>query len=206
MNTRIIATAFLALALTPAAALADHQDEAFSDEGTAVQVCQDFNEYGPTEVMTVVDDGLGDYLIWLSDVDGDLWACNSSAAGDIYANVLVDYDLLDGAGQDMLHLAGGQVSRDPARQAERLCVAAAEDPVKVISTAEDGLGDYLVWLKMSDETFIMCNASANGELWAFEVVAMPINEAAEVATFDEPFADEPVSSAPARPGSPGQFG
>ena len=203
MTTRIITAALFALALAPATALAG---TVASDQDTAVQACQGFNEYGPTEVYTVVDDGLGDYLVWLTDVDGDLWACNANAYGDIYANVLVDYDLLDGEGQTMLHLAGGPSSRDPARLAERLCVATAEEQVKVIATAEDGFGDYLVWLRMSDETFIMCNASGTGELWAFEYVGFPINEAPAVATFEEPSVNAPTSSAPIRPGSPGQFG
>jgi hypothetical protein len=206
MKSRIVTAALFSLALAPAAALADHEDEAVNGQDTAIQVCQDFNEYGPTEVLAAVEDGLGDYLVWLSDVDGDLWGCNASGEGDIYANVFVDFDLLDGQGMDMVQLVGGQVSRDPARQAERLCVAAAEDQVKVLSTVDDGLGDYLVWLKASDETFIMCNASSEGELWAFEYVGMPINDAAEIADTDEAHMDEPISAAPVRPGSPGQFG
>jgi hypothetical protein len=206
MKSRIVAAALFSFILAPAAAIADHEDESFAGPETAIQACQDFNEYGPTEVIASVEDGLGDYLVWLTDLDGDLWGCNANADGDIYANVLVEYDLLDGEGLDMVHLVGGQVSRDPARQAERLCVAAAEDQVKVVSTVEDGLGDYLVWLKVSDDIFIMCNASSDGELWAFEYVGLPINEPADIAVTSEEVTEEPISDAPVRPGSPGQFG
>jgi hypothetical protein len=103
----------------------------------------------------------------------------------------------------MLHLVAGGQSRDPAKMAERLCIAAADDKVKVVATVEDGLGDYLVWLKTSDETFIMCNASTDGQLWAFEPVNMPINDQPAV-TSEGPAA--PISPAPARPGLPSQFG
>jgi hypothetical protein len=203
MNTNIITAAVFALALAPSVAAAGHSNTAADGETLAVEVCQGFNAYGPAEVLTVVDDGMGDYLIWLEDVDGDFWACNANADGDIYANVLVTFDLLDGEGPDMLHLVAGGQSRDPAKMAERLCIAAADDKVKVVATVEDGLGDYLVWLKASDETFIMCNASTDGQLWAFEPVNMPINDQPAM-TSEAPAG--PISPAPVRPGLPSQFG
>ena len=208
MTTRIITAALFALALTPSVASADHDAGGF--DSTAVQVCQDFNMYGPTEVLSVVDDGMGDLLVWLEDVDGDFWACNVNADGDIYANALVTYDLLDGEGLDMLHLVSGAPNRDPVRLAERLCTAAADVPTKVVATVDDGLDGYLIWLKVNEDTFIMCNATPDGALWAFETVGLPINEVPEFAPAIEEMPAEPAPQ-PIRPGNavaptPSQFG
>ena len=205
MNTNIVTAALFALALTPSVAAAGHSNIAADGETLAVEVCQGFNAYGPAEVLTIVDDGMGDYLVWLEDIDGDYWACNANADGDIYANALVTADLLEGEGPGMLHLVSGAPSRYPSKLAERLCTAAAEGPVNVVATVEDGLGDYLVWLEASDETYIMCNASSEGTLWAFEYVDLPINEAPMLTTEETP---APVAPLPARPGATpsSQFG
>jgi hypothetical protein len=106
----------------------------------------------------------------------------------------------------------GAPNRDPIRLAERLCTAAADVPTKIVATVDDGLDGYLVWLKVNEETFIMCNATADGALWAFETVGLPINEAPELmpAVIEEPAAEQ-VAPQPIRPGSgvaptPSQFG
>jgi hypothetical protein len=205
MKTSIIAAAFFAAAIAPVAALAHPAGGADEGQNIAIQACTGFNEYGPVDVVSVVKDGMGDYLIWLEDVDEDLWACNANASGDVYANVIVYDDLLEGEGASMLQLVSGGATRHPERQAERLCLAVADDDAfEIVATAEDGLGDYVVWLTADDETFIMCNASADGRLYAFEEVGMPLNDGyvIEPATAGT----SPAGSTPSGPGRPGQFG
>ena len=53
----------------------------------------------------------------------------------------------------------------------------------VIATVEDGLGDYLVWLENGQSELWMCNASADAELYAFEPVDYPINDATSEEQF-----------------------
>ena len=205
MNTQILASAALiaiAAVSTPAAAASWQSAEG---EAAAVEACKGFNDYGPAELVTVVDDGMGDFLVWLEDVDGDLWACNASAGGDIYANALVIDDLLGGEGVEMVHLVGGSPSRNPAKPAENLCVALTGEPARVVASVEDGLGDWLVWLTVDDgETFVMCNASSDGVLYAFEDVSLPINDLPVVETAPA-FEDTPARPAVASPSRPGQF-
>lgn len=202
MNIRIItAAALLALSLTPSLASAGTNDGLRSrGEDTAIDVCSDFNEYGPVELIGVIDDGMGDYMVWLEDVDGDLWGCNASDEGDIYANLLMGDDLLEGDGADMITLVGS--GRNPARVVEKFCTDLADDNnVEVVATSDDGFGDYLIWLDAGDGSFIMCNASTEGELFAFETVSMPLNDVVEAPE------DETTSvGRPTRPTGAGQFG
>ncbi len=178
MNTNIItAAAFLALAFSPSLASAGQ-----GSEDLAIGVCSDFNEYGPVELIGVNDDGMGDYMVWLEDVDGYLWGCNVSEDGDIYANVPMGLDLLEGEGAGLINVSAG---RNPARVVENFCAEIAENDVEVVASVEDGFGDYLVWLDNGDQTFTMCNASLAGELYAFETVDMPLNAPVEVVEEDE---------------------
>jgi hypothetical protein len=206
MKTNIITAGLFALALTPAVALAHPAGGADEGEAIAIDACTTFNEYGPTELIAVVEDGMGDYLVWLEDADEDLWACNANADGDIYANVIVADDLLEGEGPAMVHLVNGAATRHPAKQAERLCLAVAEGEAELVATVEDGLGDYLVWLAVDEETFIMCNASSDGLLYAFEEVSMPINEAPELDPATADIEETPVRPVITAPSRPNQFG
>lgn len=191
----ITAAAFLALAFAPSLASAGNST---GNSNLAVDTCSAFNEYGPVELVGVNDDGMGDYMVWLEDADGYLWGCNVSEEGDIYANVPMGYDILEGEGAQIIQVG---LVRNPERAVEKFCTDLAEGSVEVVSTIEDGFGDYLVWLDAGDGSFIMCNASLNGELYAFETVSMPINEPVEIA----PAA--PAVSAPShRPTGIGQFG
>lgn len=181
MNTRIItAAAFLALAFSPSLASAGQGPAAGED--LAIDVCSSFNEYGPVELIGVNDDGMGDYMVWLEDADGYLWGCNVSAEGDIYANVPMGADLLEGEGAGLINVSAG---RNPARVVENFCAEISETPVEVVASVEDGFGDYLVWLANGDETFTMCNASLAGELFAFETVSLPLNEPVVAAEEEE---------------------
>ena len=203
MNTRILtAAAFLALALAPSLASANDDGNRGRGETIAVEACMDVNEYGPADLIQTVDDGMGDYLVWLEDAEGDLWACNASADGDVYVNAFVLDDLLEGEGGDMFQLVGGPGGRNPAKRAERLCVAVADGDLDVVATVEDGLGDYLVWLEADDGTFIMCNASSDGKLYAFEAVDMPINAETSEEESDDASDDLPATPVVQQPGRP----
>lgn len=198
-KTIITAAAFLALAFAPSLASAGNST---GNSDIAVDTCSGFNEYGPVELVGVNDDGMGDYMVWLEDADGYLWGCNVSEEGDIYANIPMGYDLLEGEGATLINVS---LTRNPERAVEKFCADLAEGNVEVVSTVEDGFGDYLVWLDAGDGDFIMCNASLNGELYAFETVGMPLNEPVEIV----PEVDEaPAISAPSRPTGTGagQFG
>jgi hypothetical protein len=208
MKTSIITTALFALALTPAAAFAHPAGGADEGEAIAIDACAAFNEYGPTELVAVVEDGMGDYLVWLEDADEDLWACNANADGDIYANVIVADDLLEGEGPALVHMVSGAPTRHPEKQAERLCMAVAEGEAELVATVEDGLGDYVVWLAVDEETFIMCNASSDGVLYAFEEVSMSINATpeSEPAIADDDAVGTPGRPVITQPSRPSQFG
>jgi hypothetical protein len=44
-------------------------------------------------VTASVEDGLGDYLVWLEDEDAMLYACNASSTGAVFLLELVDMPL-----------------------------------------------------------------------------------------------------------------
>jgi hypothetical protein len=158
---------------------------------TAVNACTDINDYAPTEVVEAVEDGLGDWLVWVEDKDGDLWMCNASEAGAVYANVLMQGDLLAGDGADLIgyRQTGSRASGTwfgPAGTAEAVCASVGNmiDDIHVVATVDDGLGDYLVWLKNGNEDLWVCNASADAKLYSFEPVDMPLNDFRPVETRD----------------------
>jgi hypothetical protein len=146
---------------------------------TAATACFSFNEYGPVEVVQAVEDGLGDWIVWVRDKDNDLWLCNVSSEGNIYANSLIRGDLLAGRGEEAIALTQvAHTSRIAAAdKAERVCAAAGRrfEATDIVATVEDGVGDYVVWLKASDGSYWLCNASAKAELYVFERVHAPLN-------------------------------
>ena len=56
----------------------------------------------PWKLAATVADGLGDWVVWLKDKDGDLWLCNASSAGAVYANTMMEGDLLAGDGAALI--------------------------------------------------------------------------------------------------------
>ena len=141
---------------TPSAA-ADATTEAASRQ--AAEACVAFNEYAPATVEQIAEDGLGDWIVWVRDKDSDLWLCNASSDGNVFANVSIRGDLLAGRGQQAMMLT--QVSQasarvDEAKMSERLCAAAGRqvDATKIVATAEDGVGDYIVWLAAEDQSVL----------------------------------------------------
>lgn len=168
---------------------------ALAGEGTGEAVerraaetaCLGFNAYQPSELVETAADGLGDWIVWVRDKDGDLWMCNANAAGDVYANALIEGDLLAGDGERTVALVPAAARIDASgstARAERLCLAVGTliEDVTVAATVSDGLGDFVVWLKNGNDAYWMCNASADGKLYVFEPVEYPINEKPEAST------------------------
>jgi hypothetical protein len=153
---------------------------------TAARACTALNEYAPTQLVGAVEDGLGDWLVWIEDKDGDLWMCNANSKGAVYANVLMEGDLLKGTGAELIGdqpVSDRNRTRgfDPAATAETLCSTIGNyfEEMQVVATVEDGLGDYLVWLQNANEALWMCNASGAAELYSFEPIDIPLNDANE---------------------------
>lgn len=185
----IAATALLAsvgaFASTPSSA---EPTTGISGRDAATSVCISFNKYGPVQAEAAVEDGLGDWIVWVRDKDKDLWMCNASAEGNVYANILIRGDLLEGAGAQAIallpvaHTAPGNAD---AEKAERLCAAAGRkvDATRIVATVGDGVGDYVVWLQGGDQSYWLCNASSDAELFAFEPIHSPLNAGATGPTF-----------------------
>lgn len=177
MITRLAATAAIAaLVLTPLAASASSPGVSAPDRDAAIDACVAFNEAGPARLVDVVADGLGDYFVWVEDGRGALWACNASSYGDVFANVRIGGDLLDGKGLSLIQRVADTGWASPGMNAEKVCAAmAGERPLTVVATVADALGGYVVWLGSEGRDLVMCNANAKGEVFAFEDVDAPIN-------------------------------
>jgi hypothetical protein len=190
MSARIFAAAGLALILTQAPAFAGGKSTEAA-EATAATACQSLNEYSPVELVGTVEDGMGDWLVWTKDKDGDLWLCNASSDGAVFANTMMEGDLLGGDGAALINLQpAGDTGRsrfhrtNPADSAAALCIAVGSfiEEMQVVASVEDGLGDYLVWLQNTDGAYWMCNASVDAKLYDFEPVDMPLNDFEPVQT------------------------
>ena len=180
MFARMLTAAGLALVLCQAPAAAG-QSNLGAGAKAAISACLDVNEYLPAEAIEVVQDGLGDWLVWIEDRDTDLWMCNASEDGAVYANVMLEGDLLEGNGFDLINYSetGGRGLRlGPAATAEFLCSAIGNtiENMEIVETVDDGLGDYLVWLENDAEDLWVCNASADAKLYVFEPVDYPLND------------------------------
>jgi hypothetical protein len=158
-----------------------------SNRDAATSSCLSFNDYQPAEAVATVEDGLGDWIVWVRDKDRDVWMCNANAEGNVYANAQIRGDLLRGSGKRAIalqpvahtqgHLAG-------AETAERLCAAAGRkvDATPFV-TVEDGAGDHAVWLRGGDQSLWLCNASDKAELFVFERIRSPLNAGAAGPSF-----------------------
>lgn len=178
MFTRTLSAAALTLALATAAGAAELTPDGVEKAEAA---CTAMNQYGPVEVVKAVEDGLGDWVIWVKDKDGDLWMCNASSAGAVFTNVLMQGDLLKGDGPALIGFQpvanrSGSVNR--AEVAEALCAAVGSyiEEMQVVVTVEDGMGDYLTWLKNGNDELWACNASGDAKLYDFEAVDIPLND------------------------------
>jgi len=176
MFTRLFSAAGFAFALMQAPALAT--EIAPDGKDKAVQACQAMNQYGPVTVQKTVEDGMGDWIVWVKDKDQDLWMCNANSHGAVFTNVLMQGDLLKGDGGRLigLHPVSNNASGG-AREAQALCAAIGRyiEDMQVVTTVEDGLGDYVTWLKNGENQLWVCNASGDAKLYDFEPVDLPLN-------------------------------
>lgn len=198
MLMRLFAAGAIASACFAASAAAAEEDWRPAGRDSAIAACIDRNEYKPAQLSEAVEDGLGDWIVWVEDKDGDLWLCNANEGGDVYANVFLEGDLLGGEGAQLIANRDGDEEEEvgPASRAESLCAAvgAMVEDLTITVTVDDALGDYLVWLQNDAGAYWMCNASAEQELYAFEPVEYPIEEDAAAAE-DEcclPFEDRNI--------------
>jgi hypothetical protein len=157
-------------------------------EQAATAVWAADNEFGPARAERSVQDGLGDWIVWVRDKDNDLWLCNASAEGNVYANTLIRGDRLEGRGEEAIALMPVALTSHAlpeADKAERICAVAGRKvgAANIITTVEDGLGDYVVWLKGDGETSWLCNASAKAQLYVFEPIRAPIHGSPSGAGF-----------------------
>ena len=176
----------VAFASTPSAAV--EAAHGMTEQQAVSAVCASVNGYGPVQVVQSVEDGLGDWIVWVRDKDNDLWICNASAEGNVYANTLIRGDRLQGRGEEaiaLLPVAFAPPRLPAAEKAERVCAAAGRkvDATRIVMSVEDGVGDYIVWLQSSDRTYWLCDASAKAELFVFQPIRSPINGSTAVAGF-----------------------
>jgi hypothetical protein len=144
----------------------------------AAAACEAMNAFGPTRVVANIDDGLGDRIVWIKDRDGDVWMCSASARGAVFANTMMKGDLLKGSGDALLGIhTVADSAHGGAAEAQALCTAVGShlEQMQVITTVEDGLGDYITWLKNADDQLWVCNASRTAKLYDFEAVDLPLN-------------------------------
>ena len=181
MFTRILTAAGLFLAISQAPAAAAE----FTPDGVekASAACQALSTYGPVEVVKTTDDGLGDFLIWVKDKDGDLWMCDANAAGAVFTNVLMEGDLLKGDGAQAVgfqSVANTTSNMAPADTAAAVCMGVGNyiEPMQVVVTVEDGVGDYVTWMTNADEQLWLCNSSGDAKIYGFEPIEMPLNDVA----------------------------
>lgn len=152
----------------------------------AVNACVAANQDGDVDLVDAVKDGMGDYLVWLKDSSERLWMCNANPEGAVYANTAMEGDLLKGAGPDLIGFqsvsSDGKSGAEPAKTAEQLCTAVGQffEDLEVVTTADDGIGDTIVWLRNSDKKFWICNASSDAKLYVFQPVEQPLNDFTKV--------------------------
>jgi hypothetical protein len=177
LKLSLVAAATAAALLQAPAAVAEGWGDAGRD--TAIAACIDRNGYKPAKLSAAVEDGLSDYIVWVEDKDGDLWLCNANESGEIYANILLQGDLLGGEGAQLITYdqTPSSTAAGPAGRAEELCAAIGVHfgNLEIAATVDDALGDYLVWLKTAEGGYWMCNASADQKLYAFEWVEYPVD-------------------------------
>jgi hypothetical protein len=160
-----------------------------SGRDAAASECLSFNKYGPAQLVSAVEDGLGDWVVWVRDKDDDLWICNASAEGNVYVNTMIRGDLLAGAGvraSAIQPIAHNPASAPSALEgATRLCAAAGRHvgADRVVINIPDGVGDRIVWLQDADNSYWLCTASADAKLFVFERVRSPLNQGAAGPSF-----------------------
>jgi hypothetical protein len=90
-----------------------------------------------------------------------------------------------------------EIAAGEAAKAEQLCasVGAMMEDMRIVATAPDGMGDYVVWLQTGDESYWVCNASADAKLYVFEPVKYPVNQGGTAGAVGDSEGDRQRSNA-----------
>ena len=102
-------------------------------------------------------------------------------------------DLLKGEGAQLIGfsrptVADRQRTPAPPGQGRRVALRGRRrdiEDMQVVATVEDGLGDYVTWLKNANDELWICNASGDAKLYGFEPVDQPLNDGAEAGSCTE---------------------
>lgn len=167
-----------AIALAPAVAKTGEGSHA-----KAVEACSTVNPAQPVEALGAVDDGsgIGFSLVWLTDADDRLWMCDADAEGFVYSYSLVNDDLLEGAGPELIGLqpaSNGGYEDQPQTVAEKICAAYLTDGGTVLSSRPDGLNEdpgFAVFIEDKGGALYLCNATGDAMVWAFEPIGDPLS-------------------------------
>jgi hypothetical protein len=181
----LIALAFATAMSIPARAAED-------PHGEAVKACSAFSHDDHATLVTAVDDGRGGSLVWLTNDDVGLWLCSADAEGHVYAYSTILDDMLEGAGVALLDeeqvASNDEVplpERNPIDIAEKACQAYFSEPVTVIGSGQDGLGEdwvpgYYVFLETGAGKVFLCDATGDAQVWAFAEISDPLTGGNEV--------------------------
>ena len=180
-GTIAAALSLAAIALVPANA-----ETTESSHAKAIEVCSTVNPFQPVEALGAIDDGsgIGFSLVWLTDAEDQIWMCDADAEGFVYSYSLVNKDLLDGGGPELIGLqltSNGGSEDQPQAVAEKICAAYLKDGGTVLSSRPDGFNDdpgYAVFVENAAGDLYLCNATGDAMVWAFEPIGDPL-------TFDD---------------------
>jgi hypothetical protein len=177
LGAGLAALSLTAVALVPATAKTGE-----SSHDKAIQACSTVNPAQPVEAIGAVDDGsgIGFSLVWITDAEDRLWMCDADSEGFVYSYSLVNDDLLEGAGPELIGLkpaSNGGYEDQPQTVAETICAAYLTDGGTVLSSRPDGLSEdpgYAVFVEDKGGALYLCNATGDAMVWAFEPIGDPL--------------------------------
>ncbi|ODR99738.1 hypothetical protein AUC69_09030 [Methyloceanibacter superfactus] len=177
LGAGLAALSLTAVALVPATAKTGE-----SNHDKAIQACSTVNPAQPVEAIGAVDDGsgIGFSLVWITDSEDRLWMCDADSEGFVYSYSLVNDDLLEGAGPELIGLkpaSNGGYEDQPQTVAETICAAYLTEGGTVLSSRPDGLSEdpgYAVFVEDKGGALYLCNATGDAMVWAFEPIGDPL--------------------------------
>ncbi len=177
LGAGLAALSLTAVALVPATAKTGE-----SSHDKAIQACSTVNPAQPVEAIGAVDDGsgIGFSLVWITDAEDRLWMCDADSEGFVYSYSLVNDDLLEGAGPELIGLkpaSNGGYEDQPQTVAETICAAYLTEGGTVLSSRPDGLSEdpgYAVFVEDKGGALYLCNATGDAMVWAFEPIGDPL--------------------------------
>jgi hypothetical protein len=154
----------------------------------AIKACSSANGNPSAKLVTVIDDGRGGSLVWLTDAKSGLWLCNADAQGNVYVYNPIGGDLLNGKGAGLVHIdhVVGEdgmplPERNPIDVAEQVCVAYLPgEETKVVGSGLDGLSEdwvagYYVFVAAGNDKLYLCDATGDAAVWAFSEISDPLD-------------------------------